>query len=130
MPDHEYVLIQDPPGYLRDELKKRGFKVTEAYLGDLGYTTDDHIELACDAIDELMSESQEWTPIVWNQLEPDAQRKLMLMAADSDTFMEKGRLMRDWVYEEQINCILDLGHDHITPCHKQQSTEDQVPHQS
>lgn len=119
MRDHEYALIKDPPEYLQTELKKRGFTITKAYLGDLGYTTDDHIELVCEAIDELMSESQEWTPIVWDQLKPDAQRELMLMAADSDTFMEKGRLMTDWVYEDRINCILDLAHDHITPCDKQ-----------
>lgn len=61
MPDHEYVLIKDPPEYLHAELKKRGFTVTRAYLGDLGYTTDDHIELVCEAIDDLMSESQGWT---------------------------------------------------------------------
>lgn len=119
MPDHEYVLIQDPPEYLYKELKKRGFTVTKAYLGDLGYTTDNHIELVCEAIDDLMSESQEWTPIIWNQLDPDVQRELMLLAADSDTFMEKGRLMTGWVYEERINCILGLVHDHITPCDKQ-----------
>ena len=122
MPDHEYVLIQDPPEYLHNELKKRGHTVTKAYLGDLGYTTDDQIELVCEAIDDLMSESQEWTPIIWNQIKPEAQRQLMLIAADSDTFMEKGRLMTDWFYEEQINCILDLAHDHITPCNKQQPT--------
>ena len=108
MRDHEYALIQDPPEYLLDQLKKRGFTVTRAYLGDLGYTTDDHIDLVCEAIDELMSESQDWTPIVWDQLAPDAQRELMLMAADSDTFMEKGKLMRDWVYEDRINRILGL----------------------
>ena len=119
MPNHEYVLIQDPPEYLQTELSKRGFTVTRAYLGDLGYTTDDHIELVCEAIDDLMSESRDWTPIVWDEIEPEAQRELMLMAADSDTFMEKGRLMTDWIYEEQINCILNLEHDHISPCRRQ-----------
>lgn len=127
MPDREYVLIQDPPEYLHNELRKQGLTVTKAYLGALGYTTDDHIELVCEAINELMSQSQEWIPIVWDQLEPDAQRKLMLMAADSDTFMEKGRLMGDWIYEEQINCILDLAHDHITPCAKQKPTQRPTP---
>ncbi len=119
MRDHEHILISDPPEYLLTELRKRGHTVTKAYLGDLGYTTDDHIELVCEAIDGLMSESHDWTPIVWDQLDPEAQRELMLMAADSDTFMEKGKLMKDWVYEEQINCILDLAHDHISPCAKE-----------
>ena len=122
MPDHEYVLVQDPPEYLQTELSKRGFTVTRAYLGDLGYTTDDHIELVCEAIDDLMSESRDWTPIVWDEIEPEAQRELMLMAADSDTFMEKGRLMTDWIYEEQINCILNLKHDHLSPCIRQRAS--------
>lgn len=116
MPDHEYILVQDPPEYLLDELRKRGFDVTKAYLGIFGYTTDHQTDLVCHAVNNLMRDTPDWTPIDWNQLEPDAQRNLMLMAADSDTFMEKGRLMTDWVYEEQINCILDLSHDHIVPC--------------
>ena len=110
----------------QSELRQRGITVTRAYLEHLGYTADDHIELVCEAIDELMIESQEWTPIVWDQLDPDAQQKLMLMAADSGTFMEKGRLMTDWIYEEQINCILDLAHDHIGPCDKQDAIEPQM----
>ena len=120
MPDHEHILISDPPEYLLTELRKRGHTVTKAYLGDLGYTTDDHIELVCEAIDELMSESQEWTPIIWDQLDPEVQRELMLMAADSDTFMEKWRLPTNYGYEERINRILGL----CSPGNDDQPTDD------
>ena len=123
MPRPTYALIKNPTEPFLAELRQRGYTVINAYLGDLGYTTDDHIELVCEAIDELMTESQEWVPIIWDQLEPEAQRELMLMAADSDTFMEKGRLMTDWVYEERINCILDLAHNHIVPCNRHEHAE-------
>ncbi len=127
MPDHEYILVQDPPEYLLDELRKRGFDVTKAYLGIFGYTTDYQTDLVCHAINNLMRNTTDWTPIEWDELTPCVRRTFMYMAADSDEFMEKARLPTGFSYEEQINCVLDKSHDHIVPCHKQQSTEDQAP---
>ena len=116
------ALITNPTEALLSELRNRGYTVTKAYLGDWGYTTDEQIEYVVDAINNLMHDPPNWTPIIWDQLEPEAQREFMLMAADSDTFMEKGRLMTDWIYEEQINCILNLEHDHISPCKRQRAS--------
>ena len=111
MPDHEYALISNFDEELIAELRQRGITVTKAYLGDWGYTTDEQIEYVVDAINNLMHDPPNWTPIIWDQIEPEAQHQLMLIAADSDTFMEKARLPAGYGYEDRINCILGLGEE-------------------
>ena len=52
--------------------------MTKAYLGDWGYTTDEQIDYVVDSINELMQDTPNWTPIVWDGLSPEIQQKLML----------------------------------------------------
>ncbi len=111
------------------ELRQRGVTVTKAYLGDFGYTTQDQTDLVCDAINDLMHDTSDWTPIIWDQLEPETQHQLMLLAADSDTFMEKARLPSGMGHEERINCIIGLSED-CELCGDNQPTDDQVPPRS
>ena len=108
MPQTEHALISNFDEELIVELRQRGVTVTKAYLGDWGYTTDEHIDYVVDAINNLMHDPPNWTPIIWDQIKPEAQRELMLMVADSDTFMEKWRLPANYGYEERINRILGL----------------------
>ena len=129
MTDNEYVLT-NPPEYLLAEFRKSGSAVTRAYLGEFGYTTDDQTDQVCDAINDLMRDTPNWETLIWDCLDPDTQRQLMLLAADSDTFMEKGRLPSWWVYQEEIKHILDMPHDHIAPCDKQDPVDVQVGAQS
>ena len=128
MPSHEHALITNPSENLMTELRQRGVDIANAYLGEFGYTTEDQTDLVCDAVNDLMSAIQEWNPIVWHQLEPDAQRELMLMAADSDTFMEKARLPAGYGYEDRINRFLGLCEQRDS-CTREQPTESQVPRQ-
>ena len=114
MPQSEYALIHNPDAVLLDELRQRGYQISTAYMGDLGYTTSDQTADVCDAINDLMRDTVDWNPINWETLTPYVHRRLMHLAADSDTFMEKGRLPSGFDYEEDINCILDLSHDHTS----------------
>lgn len=130
MPQTQYALISNFDEELMAELRHRGITVTKAYLGDWGYTTDEQIDFVVDAINDLMHDPSDWTPIIWDKLEPEAQHQLMLIAADSDTFMEKARLPAGYGYEDRINCILDRSHEHMAPCDRQQPSDAQAPPQS
>ena len=129
MPQTEYALISNFDEELIPELRKRGITVTKAYLGDWGYTTDEQIDYVVEAINNLMHDPANWTPIIWDQLEPEAQRQLMLLAADSDTFMEKARLPAGYGYEDQINRILGLCQERASG-EDDRSIEDQAPPQT
>ncbi len=83
-----------------------GVGVSRAYLGDLSYTTEEHTESVCDAINDMMTHEAGWSPIVWDDLSDEAQTRLMLMAADSDSFGEKGRLPSGWGYEDRVREVL------------------------
>ena len=122
MPYQSATIIHNPDTDLLGELRQRGYRVSTAYLGDLGYSTSDQAAVVCDAVNALMSDAPDWKPIKWETLTPYVHLRFMHMAADSDTFMEKGRLPSGFDYEEEINCILDLAHDHITPCNRHEPT--------
>ncbi len=101
-----YALLFNYDDALLDELRQRGVCVSRAYLGDLGYTTEEHSESVCDAINDMMADDADWSLIVWDDLSDEAQTRLMLMAADSDSFGEKGRLPSGWGYEDRVREVL------------------------